>query len=176
MAERFPCLGSLSKTFMHSEEPMDYEICLPIIDDLEGYKELIYITPSSEDNQKEALEKMASYFKRELHYDHLQYSKEDHNDNCIGILIAEKANDIVKNYDHRPNRIIGGACFGKKSSGEYFLDWVWFHPFARNRKKLSRIWPELRQKFGQFTVTKPLSAHMAKFLDKHAYKTLKREQ
>ncbi|WP_306522150.1 hypothetical protein [Rheinheimera sp.] len=146
---------------------MNYEIKLPILSDLDGYKPLIYIKPSSPKKQKEALEKMAVYFRREFKYDYVQYSKENHGSDCTGIIFTETAMDLVKNENHFPNRVIGGACFRQKSTGEYFLDWVWFHPFARNRKILKRHWPELKQKFPNFTLTKPLSAHMEAFVKKH---------
>jgi hypothetical protein len=152
---------------MNFEAIMDYDISLPVLEDLEGYKELIYVLPSSDESQKEALERMAGYFKKEFRYDHLQYCKENHSENCIGILFAERAMDIVKDEYHYPNRVVGGACFGKKESGEFFLDWVWLHPFSRNHKKLSSNWPKFQKKFGQFTVTAPLSAHMASFLKKY---------
>lgn len=146
---------------------MNYEIVLPILDDLEGYKDILYIEPSSCENQRDALETMALYFKREFGYDNLQYCKNEHTEDYFGILFCERAMDLVKDFDHYPNRVIGGACFRKMITGAYFLDWVWFHPFARNRKNLCEAWPKLRSKFGAFTLTKPLSAHMEKFLDKY---------
>jgi hypothetical protein len=48
------------------------------------------------------------------------------------------------------------------------MDWIWFHPFARNRGKLKFLWPKLRKEFGVFSLTKPLSPHMAKFMEKYA--------
>lgn len=146
---------------------MNYEIKLPILSDLDGYESLIYIAPSSAKKKKEALEKMAVYFRREFKYDYVQYCKENHGSDCTGILFTEPATDLVKHGNHFPNRVIGGACFRKKLTGEFFLDWVWFHPFARNRKNLKKHWPALRQKFQSFTLTEPLSAHMAAFVKKH---------
>ena len=47
------------------------------------------------------------------------------------------------------------------------LDWVWLHPFSRNRKMLRNNWDTFRQRFGQFSVAAPLSAHMSDFIRKH---------
>lgn len=147
---------------------MDYKIVLPIIEHSEGYKNILHVKSSSCESQKDALETMASYFKKEFRYDHLQYCKSEHSDDCFGVLFCETAMDLVKDTDHFPSRVIGGACFRKKSIDDYFLDWIWFHPFARNRGQLHKTWPIFIDKFGEFGLTKPLSAHMEKFLAKYA--------
>lgn len=147
---------------------MDYEIVLPILEDSGGYKDILYVEPSSCESQKDALEIMASYFKKEFRYDRPQYCKSEHSDDCFGVLFCEPAMDLVKDIDHCPNRVIGGACFRNKGNEEYCLDWIWFHPFARNRGKLRNIWPTLRREFGEFSLTPPLSAHMEKFVAKYA--------
>ncbi len=147
---------------------MDYEINLPILDNVGGYKSLIYIETSSGLSAKESLEKMALYFKREFRYDYLQYDALEDNDDCVGVLFTERAFDLVQSDDHYPNRVIGGACFHEKKESEYELDWVWLHPFARNRKHLKNNWLNFKKRFGEFTVTEPLSAHMASFVKRHA--------
>ena len=85
----------------------------------------------------------------------------------MGVLFSEKAMELITNETPYPNRVIGGACFRQKKSNEYFLDWVWFHPFARNRKNLKNNWNEFKDKFGKFAVTEPLSSHMEDFIKKH---------
>jgi len=146
---------------------MNYEISLPILEDLSGYKELLFLDPSSPRSQRASLDLIAQYFKKEFRYDHRQYDADDHRTDCTGVLICEKAMDLVKDSDHFPNRVIGGACFWAIDSNNYCLDWVWLHPFARNRHKLSELWPRFKEKYGSFTVTHPLSAHMESFLKKH---------
>lgn len=147
---------------------MDYTIELPILEDFQSHENIFFIDEGSKSSQKEALELMASYFKKEFNYDHLQYCKDDNNIDCIGVLFVEIARDQVKDFDHHPHRVVGGACFRNKGSETYKLDWIWFHPFARNRKKLKNHWEQLKTKFGDFTITEPLSAHMAKFVEKYA--------
>ena len=145
---------------------MKYDIRSLVLEDLDGYKALSYITPTSPNNQREALELMAGHFKREMRFDHLQYEACAHDENCVGALVCEAAMDLVTNEDHFPNYVIGGACFRRASSADYVLDWIWLHPFARNRRNLSRLWPRFKDRFGEFRVTEALSAHMKSFLER----------
>jgi hypothetical protein len=152
---------------LHIGDTLNYRIKPPVLDDIGGYKEIVYIKTTSSTKQKEALELMAKYFKQEFRYDHLQYNKNDDNSDCTGVLFTKRALDLVNNEDHFPNRIIGGACFRQKYSSEYCLDWIWLHSFARNRGILKNNWQIFKDKFGIFSVTEPLSVHMAEFIKKH---------
>ncbi|WP_166109307.1 hypothetical protein [Pseudoalteromonas sp. Z9A5] len=147
---------------------MDYKITTPVLDNIGGYKDLVYVKPDSQENQKDALEQMATYFKREFKFDTLQYCKEEHQEKCTGVIFTERAMDLVETETHYPHKIIGGACFWEQESGDYTLDWIWIHPFARNRKKLKEYWPILKEEFGEFTLSPPISAQMSAFLEKHA--------
>jgi hypothetical protein len=149
-------------------EAMKYDIASLVLDDLGGYRDLMYITPTSPNNQRESLELMAGHFKREMRFDHLQYEACAHDDNCVGALICDPATDLVIDESHFPNYVVGGACFRRASSGDYVLDWIWLHPFARNRRKLRRFWPRFKDQFGEFQLTGPLSPHMKSFLEKRA--------
>ncbi len=117
--------------------------------------------------QRDALEVMATYFQQEFGYDGLQYCVNEHRLDCTGVLFVERARDQVKHIDHHLHRVIGGACFGEYDDKTFFLDWVWFHPFARNRGNLKKSWDDLRYRFGDFALTEPLSSHMKSFIEKH---------
>jgi hypothetical protein len=147
---------------------MNYEINSPVIENNHKHKGILYVLPSSEDEFQSALEVYAEYFKKEFRYDQLQYCKTDDNRDCTGFLITKRAMDLTKDVNHNPYRIVGGGCFRNNRSGDFVLDWVWFHPFARNRGELKKHWPEFRKNFGNFTVTEPISSHMKSFLEKHA--------
>lgn len=146
---------------------MKYKIDSPVIQNNVEHKEILYVLPSSDDELQGALELLAEYFKKEFRYDYLQYCKGDSNSDCTGFLITERAWDLAEEIDHHPYRIVGGGCFRTKSPDNYFLDWVWFHPFARNRGMLKKAWPLFKEKFREFSVTEPLSAHMKEFIAKH---------
>lgn len=145
---------------------MDYEITLPIHEDLGGFKSILYLESKDLRSCRDSLELMAIYFKREFKYDYLQYESADHANDFTGVLFFERAMDLVKDIDHYPNRVIGGAGFWNKADG-HVLDWVWLHPFSRNRGNLRKHWPELKNKFGNFELTPPISAQMGKFLEKN---------
>lgn len=145
---------------------MDYDITLPVADDEAGYQKLIYVKPDSKISCKNALELIATYFQREFRYSHLQYATTDSNDDCIGVLFSKAAYDLVNSEFHYPNRIIGGACF-RGIHGNYKLDWIWFHPYERNQGYLKSHWKEFKAKFGEFELSKPISAPMKAFLEKH---------
>jgi hypothetical protein len=148
---------------------MKYKIDSPVIQNNIDHKEVIYVMPSSDDVLQSALEVLAEYFKKEFRYDYLQYCKHDENSDCTGFLLTERALDLVEDIYHHPYRIVGGGCFrSRDSNSSYFLDWVWLHPFARNRGRLKKVWPQFKENFGSFTVTKPLSAQMKAFLEKYA--------
>ncbi|WP_414923415.1 hypothetical protein [Pseudomonas sp. IT-P294] len=146
---------------------MNYEIPLPTHDDLGGFKNILHLKLTDPRSHRDSLELMATYFKREFKYDHLQYETSEHTAGFTGILFLERAMDLVEDFDHYPNRVIGGAGFWKKTNG-YILDWVWLHPFFRNRGNLKKHWPELRNKFGDFDVSPPVSSQMGKFLERNA--------
>jgi hypothetical protein len=146
---------------------MKYKIDSPVIQNNVEHKEILYVFPSSDDEIQSALELLAEYFKKEFRYDYLQYCKRDSNSDCTGFLITERALDLTEEFDHHPYRIVGGGCFRTNGPDNYFLDWVWFHPFARNRGRLKKLWPLFKEKFGEFSITEPLSAHMKEFITKH---------
>lgn len=145
-----------------------YDIDSIVLEEIGGYREILHISPSSPRDQREALETMASHFKKEMRYDHLQYEAIAHDDDCVGILICDPALDLVKDEGHFPNYVVGGACFRKRALSCFVLDWIWLHPYARNRRKLSKYWPRFKEEFKDFVVAEPLSPHMKSFLERRA--------
>lgn len=85
-------------------------------------------------------------------------------------LFHRLAHDLIEEDQHTPSRAIGAVCFRNIGTAEelrWTLQWAWFHPFARARGLLSDHWPELRRKYGRFTVERPLSSSMKAFLTRH---------
>lgn len=146
---------------------MNYSIELPVSEDFISHEGIIFLPRSSMKTQRDALELMATYFRREFRYDHLQYSANEHSSDCVGVLFVERARDLVEHIGHHPHRVIGGACFGERDDNTFFLDWVWLHPFARNRGVLKKVWGNFKCRFDDFTLTEPLSSHMKSFIEKH---------
>ena len=145
---------------------MDFCIDAPVVE-IPSYPAVVFIDRNSEISQKNFLATIARYFKREMRFDNLQYDQSMyHNEDLTGFLFLQRAMDLVKNENHFPSRVVGGGVFVKQGDS-YELDWVWLHPFFRNRKILRGHWKQFKQRFGQFSVDSPLSAHMSNFVGKH---------
>ena len=136
--------------------------------EVDAYPELLFVDKSSTTSHKDSLASLAYYFKKEMRFDHLQFDKDMYgNDDYTGFLILKRAMDLVEHEDHYPSRIIGGGVF-VKTNENFKLDWIWIHPFERNKGTLKSRWTEFQKKFGHFGVTEPLSAQMSAFLAKHS--------
>lgn len=145
---------------------MKFKIDAPILE-ADSYPEVLFVNRSSDDSLKEHLALLARYFRKEMGFDHLQFDESMYdNEDFTGFLLLQRAMDLVERVDHYPNRIIGAGIF-ENSRGKFELDWVWIHPFFRNRGALRDQWGNFKSKFGQFTVAEPLSAQMSEFLKKH---------
>jgi hypothetical protein len=70
---------------------------------------------------------------------------------------------------------IGAACFRKRAyknvdADVWVLDWVWLHPYKRNKQVLSQHWDFFTKKFGdEFHIEHPVSKSMKAFLKKRGH-------
>ncbi|MCY9877334.1 hypothetical protein OTK59_12285 [Vibrio natriegens] len=145
-----------------------YTISLPVFDSCLSASGLCKVTPDSNYEEKQALEKFAVYFKNEMHYDFVQYEADAHKENCIGYLFTENAMDVcTENHTEMPTRCVGGCLFSKVSD-TWVLCWVWLHPYFRNKGLLSSAWKTLYNEFGEFSIETPLSPAMKSFLNKRS--------
>jgi hypothetical protein len=143
-----------------------YTISLPVFDTCLSVNGLRKVTDASEISEKRALEQFATYFKKEMHYDYVQYDAESHNNNTLGFLFTESAMDVcTKQHTEMPTRCVGGAAF-QNVNDTWVLCWVWFHPFFRDKGLLSRQWTQFCSDFGAFSVETPISPSMKGFLGK----------
>jgi hypothetical protein len=120
---------------------------------------VVILTDKSPLLLRQAAEQFARYLRRQFRYDFVQYSA---NQPCgVVFLWADAERDSLR-------RAIGAAHFvsHETSSGNtvWYLNWVWFHPFARRKGQLKAIWPYFRERFGRFCVETPLSKEMEAFL------------
>lgn len=104
----------------------------------------------------------ARAFKREFHYDFMQWGSErkDDDPDVHGFLL-----DL-------PDGRIAGACafrlrtFSDGRAPRWGLQWVWIAPQFRRSGVLARRWLGLRERFGEFRVEGPVSPAMQAFLAK----------
>ena len=145
-----------------------YTISLPVFDNCLSATGLRKVTYGSDEAEKAALEQFARYFKNEMHYDSIQYEAERHGSKTIGYLFTTSAMDIcTEEHSEMPTRCVGGCVF-RDVNGNWVLCWVWIHPFFRKTGVLSRQWQTLNDELGSFSIEKPLSASMDKFLQKQS--------
>jgi hypothetical protein len=145
-----------------------YTISLPVFDTCLSSKGLRKVTNISVSSEKKALEQFANYFKKEMHYDNVQYDADSHHKNTVGFLFTENAMDAcTEQHTEMPTRCVGGGAF-QNVSGEWVLCWIWFHPFFRDKGLLSRQWEALCLQFGEFAIETPVSPSMKGFLAKQS--------
>jgi hypothetical protein len=126
--------------------------------------DLIPVQFDSPTHLRRAVHTLAGYFQREFHHDQVPWSQHDEEPSTMAFLWCPTPRE--------QSPAIGAACFRarqwKGKPDGYGLVWVWFHPFERRRKHLSRAWPFFKSMFGNFVVEAPRSLSMEAFLAKQA--------
>jgi len=117
---------------------------------------------------------LSLFFMREFHYDFVQFSVSDPesiHDEYYAYIWHKYSGWQVK--QKQISLVFGAAYFSYKRttsglSGKWSLDWIWLHPYERNRGHLKKTWPFFIETFGNFRVETPLSHAMYAFLEKYA--------
>ncbi|MBR9882568.1 MAG: hypothetical protein GYB21_02470 [Oceanospirillales bacterium] len=158
-----------------------YSLNPPVSLKLADEKSPLLITDESPYAYRKFVEFFATCFRREFHYDFVPFSASE----TLGArgffpyqayLFHENALDIVKYIDDPPkNRCVGACCFRwvnwVDAPASWSLQWVWFHPYFRQKGFLSSVWSQFREKYGDFHIDRPLSHSMEKFLERAENKT-----
>lgn len=99
-------------------------------------------------------------FKREFHYDFVQWDAVNPRSDATGqgFLFVDEEQRIVGACAFRLREDDGKSWWG--------LQWIWFAPAHRRTGLLARRWPALRERFGRFHVEGPVSDAMQAFLTK----------
>lgn len=112
------------------------------------------VTKYSPMKDKKIVYRFAQYFRREFRYDFVQFcEKED--DEYEAYIFTE--------YDDA----IGACCFRKRENKEdswWALQWIWLHPYFRDRGVLSKHWKFFESRYEIFDVERPLSNAMKQVL------------
>jgi|GEM_PF-979627 len=131
-----------------------------------------FITRNSPRNVRTAVHRIAQYFKREEGYDFTQFSIDDTTDYSVYLFYYRKYN-----YRRQENssEIFGAASFRRRAyenvSERWCLQWIWIHPYLRNKGLLKEAWPVFQEKYGNdFLPETPYSKAMVAFLRNHASK------
>ncbi len=147
----------------------NYDIPLPVSSEYASPDNIIRVDERSSSELHEEVYKFARYFKEELNYDSVPFCKSGSLDELYNaLLFTEKALDKYIS-EPMPYRIYGACLFTKSESenGTYWiLEWIWFHPFFRNRGNLKENWDVLEKSFGDIFISEPISPDMNHFLKK----------
>jgi hypothetical protein len=124
----------------------------------ERFKMLEPVTACSDALHRRAVWTLAGYVSWELHLDGVPYP-----------YAGEKVPIHLRAYLWVDRGAAVGACcflpFAPKSDdGQWSLEWVWMHPYARRKGLLLSAWPFFRERFGEFVIQPPLSSAMRGFL------------
>lgn len=121
------------------------------------------VTPQSPLWMHKAVYQRAVYFRREFHYDFVQWAgserEKNHHPQARGHLFSSKEGGAE-------GTIIGACGFWHDDDG-WRLQWVWLCPPARRTGALSHRWPGFLELYGDFWVEQPLSDAMRQFLVIH---------
>ena len=137
----------------------------PFIQDLKGDANMsLWHVPSDQnENLRKPVLQFANYFRREMHFDFVQYSIEQLSPTDSAFLLGV-------NPDIDVHLGIGAVFFMWVEWDDappcYSLEWAWIHPFFRHRGLLAEVWPHFIQRYERFHVSHPRSAAMQSFLNK----------
>lgn len=137
---------------------------------------LLWIQSDTTRKLKVALESIARCFKNEMDFDNLQYSADEiYEEPYTGFVLIQQNLADTRDYDFgsgkpniQPHYVIGGGCFRNERDIGMKLDFVWLHPYARHRRIMVAAWKKMKNRFGEFDLTKPLSLSMKHFLEMNA--------
>ncbi|WP_372922417.1 hypothetical protein [Roseovarius sp.] len=116
----------------------------------------IWVDANSPNWMHVAITRRARAFKREFGYDFVQWSGASHaNPGAVAFAFLDEE-----------CRLIGGCAFrlGGGKNGRNKLDWIWFCPSARRQGHLTRAWPRLVDRMGEFDLEPPVSEAMQAFV------------
>jgi hypothetical protein len=130
---------------------------------------LIIVDNKSGISIHEEVFKIAEYFTKELNYNSVPYSRFGNlSEEFKALLFTVDADDLYED-GLMPYRIFGACSFTKINCTEgkdyWALEWIWLHPFFRNRGTLKKYWVYLEKNFDDFIIKEPVSNDMESFLE-----------
>ncbi len=140
--------------------------------------DILRVTYKSKKRYRDIVEAYAYHFKRETHYDFVQFSSNENpkgSDFIIYDAYLFLLDDLnIKNYyDPIKKRVVGACCFRKRfleNFDHYWsMDWIWIHPYCRHRGLLKGKWEYFNNKYNGFYVEPPHSIEMEAFLQSKSW-------
>lgn len=115
------------------------------------------------------VERFAYYFRREFGYDFVQFEASE-DLSWTGTPLPNEGHPYLFTTE---GRHVGAACFRWRTytniAPAWWLAWIWLHPYARRRGRLTKAWPTFIADHPGFFVEPPLSPAMQAFLATQGY-------
>ena len=148
-----------------------YDIVLPVLSSNRRYDRLHLVTETSPQDERDAVEAIAWFFKREMRFDYVQFDAKQKagpsgEPPYSAYLFLENAFDLMQKDCPTPYRVIGAACFRQSRDESWDLTWIWLHPYTRGKGLLLEHWSQFAYLHGEFRLEPPVSEAMAGFLRK----------
>jgi hypothetical protein len=146
-----------------ASDPELINLVMPLITWKREYSDPLAVNFRSPKSHRRAVWKIAQFFRREFHYDLIQYGYEGDDDDFTHAAYLWVPDCAVDGFRVH---CIGATCFRKRGD-RMAMQWIWLHPFWRRQRLLTRAWPRFQQAHGSFDVETPLSDAMKGFLHKN---------
>ncbi len=133
------------------------------------------VGPVSPRPWRDAVERLAYYFRREMRYDFPPYtaSEVDLNWDLAKDRVLVLAKETV--LEDWQDAIYFFGAIGVRwrnwsdAPASWSIAWAWLHPYERRKEHLTRAWPFILEMFPSPHVESPLSPSMVSFLKKIGY-------
>lgn len=133
--------------------------------------------PQSTQQWQHAAEFIARLFKREEHYDFVQFRANEWSCDRLNkdrVLLFTNSGSY---YRHDLRTLIGAVCmrwrdekyYTEPTPAHWAISFVWFHPWERRRGHLTKAWPFMQAQFPGFYIETPYSPEMHAFLKKQGW-------
>lgn len=112
-----------------------------------------------------AVQKIATFFKREMEFSSLQYV-------ALEKMVQDTTDAYIWIDESWSDKFAVGACAFSlckdvDESQKWEMQWVWFHPYYRNKGLLASAWKGFEEKYGKdFGKEPPISKAMQAFINK----------
>lgn len=152
-----------------------FSLVPPIIRLKYDYPSPIKVLPNSPKSLRQPVEKMAYHFKREMNYSFVQFEASEMPDTrgyvpWEAYLFHERVYEKESDTHNIRARCFGACCFRwrewEDAPAGWSLDWVWLHPYFRQRQHFTKAWRQFEQEYGSFHLATPVSPSMQAFLGK----------
>jgi hypothetical protein len=133
--------------------------------DMYGDVYAVCVEHNTQKSLKQAARILGCYFKREGNYDFAPYELKFHEHKTIELVL------FLKQQHHYAYHVMGCVEFDHVQEYSnipkgWMLHWAWMHPYCRGKGYLSKVYPRLLERYGDFYFLAPVSKAMLHVVSK----------